>query len=86
MSLKITSLKDSNSDSAGRILSDPASCSNSTMCGRYVFTSPLEAIQQMFKLDQMTNLGLNYKVAPTQEMHEPTEEGQATQLPLGVKI
>lgn len=38
------------------------------MCGRYVFTSPLEAIQQLFKFDQMTNLGPNYNVAPTHEM------------------
>lgn len=38
------------------------------MCGRYLFTSPLEAVQQMFKFDQMTNLGLNYNVAPTHEM------------------
>ena len=38
------------------------------MCGRYLFTSPLEAIQQMFNFDQMTNLGPNYNVAPTHEM------------------
>lgn len=38
------------------------------MCGRYVFTSPLEVIQQMFKFDQMTKLGPNYNVAPTHEM------------------
>jgi putative SOS response-associated peptidase YedK len=38
------------------------------MCGRYVFTSPLEAIQQMFKFDQMPNLGPNFNVAPTHEM------------------
>ena len=38
------------------------------MCGRYVFTSPLEAIQQMFRFDQMTNLAPNYNVAPTHEM------------------
>lgn len=38
------------------------------MCGRYVFTSPLEAIQQMFRFDQMANLGPNYNVAPTHEM------------------
>ncbi len=38
------------------------------MCGRYLFTSPLEAIQQMFKFDQMTNLRPNYNVAPTHEM------------------
>jgi len=38
------------------------------MCGRYLFTSPLEAIQQMFQFDQMTNLGPNWNVAPTHEM------------------
>ena len=38
------------------------------MCGRYVFLSPLEAVQQMFNFDQMTNLGPNYNVAPTHEM------------------
>ena len=38
------------------------------MCGRYLFTSPLEAVQQMFKFDQMTNLWPNYSVAPTREM------------------
>jgi putative SOS response-associated peptidase YedK len=38
------------------------------MCGRYVFLSPLEAIQQMFKFDQMPNLRPNYNVAPTHEM------------------
>ena len=38
------------------------------MCGRYLFTSPLEAVQLLFKLEQMTNLGPNYNVAPTHEM------------------
>ncbi len=38
------------------------------MCGRYLLTSPLEAIQQIFKIDQMTNLGPNYNVAPTHDM------------------
>lgn len=38
------------------------------MCGRYLFMSPLEAVQRMFKFDQMTNLGPNYNVAPTHEM------------------
>ena len=38
------------------------------MCGRCVFTSPLEAIEQMFKFDQMANLAPNYNVAPTHEM------------------
>ena len=38
------------------------------MCGRYLFLSPLEAVQQMFRFNQMTNLGPNYNVAPTHEM------------------
>lgn len=38
------------------------------MCGRYLFLSPLEAVQRMFKFDQMSNLGPNYNVAPTHEM------------------
>ncbi|MEM9670706.1 MAG: SOS response-associated peptidase family protein [Pseudomonadota bacterium] len=44
------------------------SAGTSDMCGRYLFTSPLEAVQQTFKYDQMTNLGPNYNVAPTHEM------------------
>ena len=43
-------------------------CSTASMCGRYVFTSPLEAIQQMFRFDQLLNLGPNYNVAPTHDM------------------
>ena len=38
------------------------------MCGRYLFISPLEAVQRMFKFDQMSNLAPNYNVAPTHEM------------------
>ena len=43
-------------------------CSTLAMCGRYLFTSLLEAVQQMFKFDQMLNLAPNYNVAPTHEM------------------
>ena len=38
------------------------------MCGRYLFISPLESVQRMFKFNQMSNLGPNYNVAPTHEM------------------
>jgi len=38
------------------------------MCGRYVFTSPLDALQQMFRFGQRPNLPPNYNVAPTHEM------------------
>jgi len=38
------------------------------MCGRYVFTSPAEAIQAMFKFGLPLNYPPNYNVAPTHEM------------------
>lgn len=48
--------------------SDPDKCSILGMCSPYLFTSPLEAIQQIFKFQQRLNLGPNYNVAPTHEM------------------
>jgi len=36
------------------------------MCGRYLITTPLEAIRQIFKVDQSPNLAPRYNVAPTQ--------------------
>ena len=38
------------------------------MCGRYLITSPLEALQQMFKFEERLNVPPNYNVAPTHEM------------------
>lgn len=39
-----------------------------TMCGRYLITTPLEAIQQMFNFEERLNIPPNYNVAPTHEM------------------
>ncbi len=39
-----------------------------TMCGRYLMTSPVEAMRQLFQFDQLPNIAPNYNVAPTQEM------------------
>ncbi len=36
------------------------------MCGRYLITTPVEAIRQIFKVDQRPNLAARYNVAPTQ--------------------
>jgi len=36
------------------------------MCGRYLITTPVEAIRQIFKVDQRPNLAPRYNVAPTQ--------------------
>lgn len=38
------------------------------MCGRYLLTSPLDAIRQLAMFDQLPNLRPNYNVAPTHEM------------------
>ena len=38
------------------------------MCGRYVFISPLRAVQTMFRFEQRPNLRPNSNVAPTHEM------------------
>ena len=36
------------------------------MCGRYLITTPVEAIRQIFQVDQRPNLAPRYNVAPTQ--------------------
>ena len=38
------------------------------MCGRYLITTPVEAIRQIFKVDQRPNLAARYNVAPTQSV------------------
>ncbi len=38
------------------------------MCGRYLMTSPVEAIRQMFRFKEQLNIAPNYNVAPTHEM------------------
>ena len=52
------------------------------MCGRYVFTSPLESIQKMFRFEERLNLAANYNVAPTHIMPiiRRKEGGQGREL------
>lgn len=38
------------------------------MCGRYMITSPVEAIREAFAVDERPNLGPRYNVAPTQDV------------------
>ncbi len=38
------------------------------MCGRYLITTPVEAIRQIFGVDQRPNLAPRYNVAPTQSV------------------
>ncbi len=38
------------------------------MCGRYLITTPVEAIRQIFQVDQRPNLAQRYNVAPTQSV------------------
>ncbi len=38
------------------------------MCGRYLMTSPVDALRQLFKFEQRPNLMPRYNVAPTDEM------------------
>jgi len=47
------------------------------MCGRYLFISPLEAVQRLFKIEDRPNLGPNYNVAPTHEMPIIRNDGLA---------
>jgi putative SOS response-associated peptidase YedK len=38
------------------------------MCGRYMLTSPVDALRQLFRFEQLPNLMPRYNVAPTDEM------------------
>ena len=38
------------------------------MCGRYMITSPLEAMRRIFRVDERPNLAARYNVAPTQQV------------------
>lgn len=38
------------------------------MCGRYMLTSPVDALRQLFAFEQRPNLMLRYNIAPTQEV------------------
>ncbi|HJP20229.1 MAG: SOS response-associated peptidase [Alphaproteobacteria bacterium] len=38
------------------------------MCGRFAFTSPVEAMRQLFGIEERPNLAPRYNIAPTQEV------------------
>ncbi len=38
------------------------------MCGRFAFTSPLEAMRQLFGVEERPNLAPRYNIAPTQQV------------------
>jgi putative SOS response-associated peptidase YedK len=38
------------------------------MCGRYMLTSPVEALRQLFMFEQRPNLMPRYNIAPTQDV------------------
>lgn len=38
------------------------------MCGRYLLTSPLESVQELFAVDERPNLAARYNIAPTQDV------------------
>jgi putative SOS response-associated peptidase YedK len=39
-----------------------------TMCGRYLLTSPVDLLRQLFRFLERPNLGPRYNIAPTQEV------------------
>src|ERR671919_1888910 len=52
------------------------------MCGRYMLTSPVEALRQLFMFEQRPNLMPRYNIAPTQEVPivRLTRDGTAREL------
>ena len=50
------------------------------MCGRYLFVSPLETIQQMFRLNQMGSLAGGGKILVRQARRD-----QTLQIPLRLR-
>ncbi|MDX1540107.1 MAG: SOS response-associated peptidase [Geminicoccaceae bacterium] len=38
------------------------------MCGRFLLTSPLEAVHELFHVPERPNLGARYNIAPTQDV------------------
>jgi putative SOS response-associated peptidase YedK len=57
------------------------------MCGRYMLTSPVEALRQLFLFEQRPNLMPRYNVAPTQDVpivrltrDGPTQGGSGREL------
>ncbi|MBM3490675.1 MAG: SOS response-associated peptidase [Alphaproteobacteria bacterium] len=55
------------------------------MCGRYSFTTPLEAIRRLFRFQGSPNLAPRYNIAPTQQapvLRRPTPAGGIATLDL----
>jgi putative SOS response-associated peptidase YedK len=52
------------------------------MCGRYMLTSPVEALRQLFMFEQRPNLMPRYNIAPTQDVPivRLTRDGMAREL------
>ena len=52
------------------------------MCGRYMLTSPVDALRQLFLFEQRPNLMPRYNIAPTQEVPivRLTRDGAAREL------
>ena len=38
------------------------------MCGRYLLTTPVDALGQLFRFMERPNLGPRYNIAPTQDV------------------
>ena len=38
------------------------------MCGRYLLTTPVDALAQLFRFSERPNLGPRYNIAPTQDV------------------
>ena len=38
------------------------------MCGRYLLTTPVDALAQLFRFTERPNLGPRYNIAPTQDV------------------
>ena len=38
------------------------------MCGRYLLTTPVDALRQLFRFTERPNLGPRYNIAPTQDV------------------
>ena len=52
------------------------------MCGRFVLTSPLEAVQELFQVPERPNLAARYNIAPSQDVAivRRTRDGAAREL------
>jgi len=52
------------------------------MCGRYMLTSPIDAMRRLFDFEQRPNLMPRYNIAPTQDVPivRPTRDGAAREL------